>query len=110
MVVEASRHGTPAVVVEAPDNAAVELVDEGVNGFRVPSADPADLGAAVVRCLAGGQSLRQSTWAWYERTRRTRSVHRTAAKCWTSSSPSWHASLPRRRSDPAVSSPALARA
>ena len=78
MVVEASRHGTPAVVVEAPDNAAVELVDEGVNGFRVPSADPADLGAGVVRCLAGGQPLRQSTWAWYEHTRRTRSVHRTA--------------------------------
>ena len=78
VVVEASRHGTPAVVIDAPDNAAVELVDDGVNGVLVPSADPADLAAGVVLCLAGGQPLRQSTRAWYEHARRNRSVHRTA--------------------------------
>ncbi len=33
VVVEASAHGTPAVVVAGPDNAAVELVEPGVNGF-----------------------------------------------------------------------------
>jgi glycosyltransferase involved in cell wall biosynthesis len=80
VVVEASRHGTPAVVVQAPDNAALELVEEGTNGFRAPSADPANLGAGVLRCLTGGQSLRESTRQWYEHARCDRSVHRTADK------------------------------
>ena len=33
IVVEAAAHGCPAVVVDHPDNAAVELVVDGVNGI-----------------------------------------------------------------------------
>ncbi len=40
MVVEASAHGIPSVVVAGEDNAAVELVQEGVNGFVAASAEP----------------------------------------------------------------------
>src|SRR5256714_4122511 len=37
VVVEAARWGTPSVVVAAEDNAAVELIEEGVNGFIAAS-------------------------------------------------------------------------
>jgi len=40
VVIEAAAHGTPAVVVAGPDNAAAELVSEGENGFVAPSASP----------------------------------------------------------------------
>ena len=40
VVVEAAAVGTPTVVVDAPDNAAVELVEDGVNGFVAKSAEP----------------------------------------------------------------------
>ena len=33
VVVEACAAGTPSVVVADPDNAATELIEEGVNGF-----------------------------------------------------------------------------
>lgn len=78
VVVESARHGTPAVVVEGPDNAAVELVDQGRNGFRAATSRPADLSAEVLRCLDGGDALRESTRRWYETARRTRSVQATA--------------------------------
>jgi len=39
VVVEASSLGTPSVLVRDPDNAATELVDEGVNGFVVDSVE-----------------------------------------------------------------------
>ena len=66
VVVEASAHGTPSVVTAGPDNAAVELVDDGVNGVVAPSASPADLAAAIVRVAEGGDALRRSTAAWFE--------------------------------------------
>ena len=52
----------------APDvvtagNAAAELVEEGVNG--TVAASPAELGAAIVRALEGGEELHRSTAAWY---------------------------------------------
>ncbi len=49
------------------DNAAVELVEEGVNGFVAPSADPDDLAAAILACHDGGAALRDSTAAWFAR-------------------------------------------
>ena len=64
MVIEAASHGTPSVVVAAPDNAAVELVEEGVNGFVAASDAPADLAAAMAR-VAAGPALRESTAAWW---------------------------------------------
>ena len=65
VVVEACAAGTPAVVVADPDNAATELVEEGVNGFVAPSASPEDLAAAIRRVRDAGAELRASTAAWY---------------------------------------------
>jgi glycosyltransferase involved in cell wall biosynthesis len=65
VVVEACAAGTPSVVVADPDNAATELIEEGVNGFVAPSASPQDLAAAILRVRAAGPELRASTAAWY---------------------------------------------
>ena len=40
VVVEAAARGAPVVVVAGPDNAAIELVEEGVNGVVAASAEP----------------------------------------------------------------------
>jgi glycosyltransferase involved in cell wall biosynthesis len=53
------------VVVADPDNAATELIAEGVNGFVAASASPEDLGAAILRVFDAGRALRDSTAAWY---------------------------------------------
>jgi glycosyltransferase involved in cell wall biosynthesis len=65
IVVEACSHGTPAVVVREPDNAAVELVEDGVNGIIAASASPEDLADAIVRVHEGGLAMRESTGAWF---------------------------------------------
>lgn len=67
VVVEAAARGVPSVVVRDPDNAAVELVDEGENGFVAASAEPAELAAAILRVRAAGPQLREATAAWFER-------------------------------------------
>jgi glycosyltransferase involved in cell wall biosynthesis len=67
VVIEAAREGTPSVVVDGPDNAAVELVSEGENGFVAPSAGPADLADAIVRVHEAGTPLRRSTADWFRR-------------------------------------------
>jgi glycosyltransferase involved in cell wall biosynthesis len=67
VVVEAAACGTPTVVAPGPDNAAAELVEDGVNG-RVPRAgDPASLAAAVVDVIERGAALRESTASWFGR-------------------------------------------
>jgi glycosyltransferase involved in cell wall biosynthesis len=65
VVVEASARGTPSVVANAPDNAAVELVEDGVNGVVAASASPEDLAAAILRVHEGGADLRASTCDWF---------------------------------------------
>ncbi|MGA9876164.1 MAG: glycosyltransferase [Solirubrobacteraceae bacterium] len=65
VVVEASAHATPAVVVSAPDNAAVELVAEGVNGTIAPNTDPETIADAIVRVHEAGIALRESTAGWF---------------------------------------------
>jgi glycosyltransferase involved in cell wall biosynthesis len=67
IVVEASAQGTPSVVVADPDNAATELVEEGVNGFIAESASPEDLAAAILRVHEAGPALRESTADWFAR-------------------------------------------
>ena len=74
VVVEASAAGTPSVVVRGEDNAATELVEEGVNGFVADSASPEDLAAAIVRVHEAGGELRRSTAAWFERNARRLSL------------------------------------
>ena len=74
VVVEAAAVGTPTVVVDAPDNAAVELVEEGVNGFVATSAEPEELANAIVRVHEAGPALRESTADWFNRNRHRLSV------------------------------------
>jgi glycosyltransferase involved in cell wall biosynthesis len=65
IVVEASARGTPSVVVRAPDNAAVELVEDGVNGVVAASVAPEDLAEAILRVHRSGRALRERTCAWF---------------------------------------------
>jgi glycosyltransferase involved in cell wall biosynthesis len=65
IVIESAAAGTPSVVVRAPDNAAVELVQEGVNGVIAASASPEDLAAAIVAVATAGAPLRASTARWF---------------------------------------------
>ena len=67
VVVEAAARGTPSVVVAGEDNAATELIEEGVNGTIAPSADPATVADAIVRVHEAGTTMRQSTADWFER-------------------------------------------
>jgi glycosyltransferase involved in cell wall biosynthesis len=74
VVVEASARGTPSVVVREEDNAAVELVDDGVNGVIAASASPDDLADAIVRIHQAGDELRRSTCEWFARNARRLSL------------------------------------
>jgi glycosyltransferase involved in cell wall biosynthesis len=65
IVVEASARGTPSIVVRAPDNAAVELVDDGENGVIAESTAPEHLAAAIMRVHAEGLALRERTCNWF---------------------------------------------
>jgi glycosyltransferase involved in cell wall biosynthesis len=83
IVVESAAQGTPSVVARAPDNAAVELVEEGVNGVIAASDQPEDLAAAILHVHAAGDALRASTCAWFAeqapRLSLARSLERVAA-------------------------------
>lgn len=74
VVVEGAMRGTPSVVVAGPDNAAVELVSEGENGFIAPSASADDLADAIVRVHTAGRALRDSTVASFVRNAEKRSL------------------------------------
>jgi glycosyltransferase involved in cell wall biosynthesis len=80
VVVEAAAKGTPIVVVDAPDNAAVELVEDGVNGFVAKSADPEELGEAILRVHSAGLALRQSTVDWFRRNRERLSLEKSVER------------------------------
>ena len=68
-MVEAASLGTPGVVVAAPDNAAMELVEEGVNGFVVDERRAPDaLAAAIVRVHERGRrGCGERTRDWFAR-------------------------------------------
>jgi glycosyltransferase involved in cell wall biosynthesis len=74
VVVESAARGVPSVVVRDPDNAAVELVDEGENGFVARSADADELAAAILRARDAGPALRESTADWFARNARRLSL------------------------------------
>lgn len=65
IVIEAAAFGTPCVTVDAPDNAAKELVVDGVNGFVVADGSAQGLADAVTRVIAEGPELRESTERWF---------------------------------------------
>ena len=64
VVIEAAANGTPSVVVRGEDNAAAELVTDGLNGFVAPSHDA--LADAIVAVHDGGHTLRERTRRWFE--------------------------------------------
>jgi glycosyltransferase involved in cell wall biosynthesis len=66
VIVEAAARGTPSVVVAGPENAATELVAEGVNGAIADSVEPVELASAILRVLDAGADLRSSTARWFE--------------------------------------------
>jgi glycosyltransferase involved in cell wall biosynthesis len=65
VVVEAAARATPSIVVAGEDNAATELIEEGVNGFVAPSPEPEQIAAAIVRAHEAGIALRESTARWF---------------------------------------------
>jgi glycosyltransferase involved in cell wall biosynthesis len=65
VVVEASARATPAVVVAASDNAAAELVEDGVNGVVVSREDPEAIAEAILRVYGAGMAMRRSTARWF---------------------------------------------
>lgn len=65
VVVEAAARGTPSIVVAGQDNAAVELIEEGVNGFVCASSDPREIAETIVRVHDAGPALRESSARWY---------------------------------------------
>jgi glycosyltransferase involved in cell wall biosynthesis len=79
VVVEASAHATPAVVVAAPDNAAVELVTDGVNGVVATDADAETIAAAIVRVQQAGMTMRESTARWFAENARRLSLESSVA-------------------------------
>ncbi|XVV03993.1 glycosyltransferase family 4 protein [Actinosynnema sp. CA-248983] len=78
VVVEACAVGTPVVLVDADDNASVELVENGVNGRIAASTSPADLGGAIAEVVAAGEPLRKTTHAWYAQASVTNTIQAAA--------------------------------
>ncbi|MDZ8274544.1 glycosyltransferase family 4 protein [Microbacterium aquimaris] len=77
VVVEAAGHGTPVVLVEHPGNAAIELVESGVNGHVASDDSPDALAEAIIRTVRGGSALRQSSREWFEHAIRHRTIGAT---------------------------------
>jgi glycosyltransferase involved in cell wall biosynthesis len=65
VVIEAAARGTPSVVVAGEDNAATELIVDGVNGAIADRSDAAAIAAAIVRVADAGQAMRESTARWF---------------------------------------------
>jgi glycosyltransferase involved in cell wall biosynthesis len=74
VVIESAAMGTPSLVVDDPDNAAVELVEDGVNGVVAPSVDPADLERALERVIEAGSRMRETTADWFAHSAEERSL------------------------------------
>jgi glycosyltransferase involved in cell wall biosynthesis len=77
VVVEAAARGTPSVVVAGPENAATELVEDGINGVVSPDPSPESLAAAIVRVVESGGELRESTADWFAEHARTLRIDRS---------------------------------
>ncbi len=77
VLVEAAARGVPVVVVEGPDNATTELVEEGTNGAVASSAEPRELAAAIMRVHTAGPELRASTLEWFRRNAERLSLERS---------------------------------
>ncbi len=80
VVVEASARGTPSVVVAGEDNAATELIEDGVNGVVADRATPEAIAAAIVRVHEGGMAMRERTARWFDENAERLSVESSLAE------------------------------
>ena len=64
-MLEAAAAGTPVVLVDGTDNAAVELVVPGVNGAVAPEPTATAVAAAVARVHAAGDPHRAAAAGWW---------------------------------------------
>ncbi|HEV2998165.1 MAG TPA: glycosyltransferase family 4 protein [Solirubrobacteraceae bacterium] len=74
IVVEAAARATPSVVVAGEDNAATELIEDGVNGIVVPNDNPESIAEAIVRVHEAGLEMRRSTARWFGQNARRLSI------------------------------------
>lgn len=74
VVVEAAAFGTPSVLAAGEDNAATELIEEGVNGFVAAEPSAEALAASILKAWRAGPPLRASTAAWFARNARRLSI------------------------------------
>lgn len=87
IVVEAAARGTPSIVIRGQDNAATELVQDGVNGMVAEAADAEAIAAAIARVHGAGTSLRESTARWYDRNAESLSIESSLTRVVASYSP-----------------------
>jgi glycosyltransferase involved in cell wall biosynthesis len=80
VVAEAAAAGTPVVVCRSPDSAAIERVEEGVNGTVAARATPFEIGEGIGRVLAAGEELRASTRSWFADNRERLSIAGSIAR------------------------------
>lgn len=67
VVTEATRYGTPGIVLAHPDSAASERIATGENGMLVESLEPQALASAILAVHAAGKPFRERTLAWRRR-------------------------------------------
>jgi len=79
VVVESNAAGTPVVVAANPENLAVGLVSDGVNGYVVEPA-PAAVADGIARVVAAGDRLRRSTLAWHRTQSRSSTIARSTSQ------------------------------
>ena len=80
VVVEAAAAGTPSVVVAHPDNAAVELVDDGENGVVVESRRSRGTGGGDRPDPRGRRGVPGATREWYARNEQRLSIESSVDK------------------------------
>jgi glycosyltransferase involved in cell wall biosynthesis len=79
VVIEAAQRGTPSILAAGEDNAATELIEEGVNGYvAAPTAEA--LAAAILQAHAAGPELRAATAAWFARNAPSLSIDSSLAR------------------------------
>ncbi len=67
IVIEAAALGVPVILAAGADNAATELVEDGVNGFVCRDDSARSLADAIVAVRDAGPALRRSTLQWHRR-------------------------------------------
>lgn len=80
VIAEAAALATPSVVVAGSNNAAADLVVDGVNGFVASSIEPHVLAATLVHALEVGEPLRASTREWFAQARVARGLGQSASQ------------------------------